>query len=108
MAVVKGDEVIVISGDDRGKRGKVLKVFPEKKRVIVEGVNFVKRHTRPTRSMPQGGIVDKEAPVHISNVMLVDPKGGAGTRLGSKKMPDGHRVRVARKSGEIIPRPKES
>jgi large subunit ribosomal protein L24 len=103
MKVRKGDEVVVVSGDDRGKRGKILRVVRDKNRVIVEGVNFIRRHTRPNQASPQGGIVEREAPVHVSNVMLVDPKGGRPTRVGTRVHEDGARDRVARRSGEILP-----
>ena len=103
VKVRKGDEVLIISGDDRGKRGKVLKVLRDRNRVIVEGINFIRRHTRPSQSNPQGGIVQREAPVHASNVMLVDPKSGRPTRVGTRVHEDGTRDRVARKSGEILP-----
>jgi large subunit ribosomal protein L24 len=102
----KGDEVVVITGEDRGKRGKILRVFPEKNRVIVEGINFIRRHTRPTQSTPQGGIVEREAAIHASNVMVVDPKSGRPTRIGARVHEDGTRDRVARSSGEILPVPK--
>ncbi|ADU96241.1 50S ribosomal protein L24 [Thermovibrio ammonificans] len=96
-----GDKVIVIAGKDKGKVGKVLKVLPEKERVIVEGVRIVKKHVRPSQTNPEGGIIEKEAPIHISNVMLVDPKTGEPTRVGIKFV-DGKKVRYAKKSGEII------
>ena len=102
MKVRKGDDVVMVSGDDRGKQGKVLRVLREKNRVIVEGVNFIRRHTRPTQSS-QGGIVEREAAVHVSNVMLVDPKSGRPTRVGTRVHEDGARDRVARRSGEILP-----
>ncbi len=84
LKIKKNDNVIVIAGNEKGKTGKVLKVFPKKQRVIVEGVNIVKRHTRPSQKNPQGGIIKKEAPIHISNVMLIDPKTNERTRVGSK------------------------
>ena len=91
--IVKGDEVLVISGNDRGKTGKVLAIFPEKQRVIVEGVNFIKRHTRPSQKNPQGGVVEREAAVHLSNVMPYDSGAGRGTRVRSRTLSDGKRVR---------------
>ena len=103
MKLRKGDEVVVVSGEDRGKQGKVLKVFRDKDRVVVEGINFIRRHTRPSPSNPQGGIVEREAGVHVSNVMLVDPRSGRPTRVGARIHEDGTRDRVARKSGEILP-----
>jgi large subunit ribosomal protein L24 len=106
MKLRKGDEVVVITGEDRGKRGKILRVFPEKRRVIVEGINFIRRHTRPSQSNPQGGIVQREAAIHVSNVMIVDPKSDRGSRIGARVHEDGTRDRVARASGEILPAPK--
>lgn len=88
--------VLVIAGDDRGKKGKVLKVFSDKDRVIVEGVNMVKRATRPTQKMPQGGIMEVEAPIHISNVKLIAPKGNVPTRVGFRVLKDGNKVRVCK------------
>ena len=101
MKIRRFDQVKVVGGEDRGKTGKVLKVFPGDDRVIVEGVNFIKRHQRPTPGQ-QGGIVEREAPIHVSNVMLVDPAGGDATRVGYQVLDDGKRQRVARKSGEVI------
>ncbi len=86
MNVAKNDTVEVIAGDDKGKRGRVLKIFPAKNRVIVEKVNFVKRHTRPTQKNPKGGILEKEAPIHVSNVMVVCPKCGSPTRVAHKRL----------------------
>lgn len=107
MNVRKDDMVVVISGDDRGKRGRVLKVFPEKNRVIVEGVNFIKRHTRPSQQNPQGGIVEKEAPIHASNVMVICPKCNERTKVGFKVITDGRtgraaRVRYCKSCGEML------
>jgi len=103
--IVKGDRVLVIAGNDRGKTGKVLKVFPGRDRVIVEGVNFIKRHTRPSQSNPQGGIVEREAPIHVSNVMPYDSKAGSGTRVRSRTLSDGTRVRESVVSGEVLEKP---
>ena len=103
MKLRKGDEVMVVSGEDRGKRGKILRVLRDKNRVVVEGVSFMRRHTRPSQSNPQGGIVEREAPIHASNVMVVDPKSGRPTRVGARVHEDGTRDRVARRSGEILP-----
>ncbi len=102
--VVKDDTVLVISGVYRGKTGKVLKVFPKTNRVIVEGVNLIKRHTRPTQQLPQGGIVEKEAPIHISNVKVVCPKCGRPTRVGIRILEDKSKVRYCKHPdcGEII------
>ena len=102
MKVVKNDIVLVISGNYKGKRGKVLKVFPKKHRVIVEGVNFVKRHTKPTQKNPQGGIVEKEASIHVSNLMVICPKCDTPTRLGRKILEDGKKVRVCMNCGEML------
>ena len=96
-----GDKVIVIAGKDKGKVGKVLKVLPEEERVIVEGVRIVKKHLRPSQKYPEGGIIEKETPIHISNVMLVDPKTNKPTRVGIKIV-DGKKHRYAKRSGEII------
>ena len=104
MHVVKNDTVKVLSGKYRGKTGKVLKVFPGTKRVIVEGVNIIKRHTKPSQKSPQGGIVEKEASIHVSNLMVIDPKIGKPTRVGYKYIEDGSKVRISKKSGEILGR----
>ncbi|AYV68869.1 50S ribosomal protein L24 [Niallia circulans] len=101
MHVKKGDKVMVISGKDKGKTGVVLAAFPKKDRVIVEGINIVKKHSKPSQLNPQGGINDQEAAIHVSNVMPIDPKTGEPTRVGSKTV-DGKKVRVAKKSGEIL------
>jgi len=107
MHVKKNDIVVVISGNSRGKEGKVLKVFPETNRVIVEGVNIMKRHTRPSQKNPQGGIVQREAPIHVSNVMLLDPKQNQPTRVGTSVVKDEttgkkRRMRVAKATGEMF------
>lgn len=102
LHVKKGDKVVVIAGKDKAKTGKVLVVFPKEERVIVEGVNIVKRHTKPNPVNPEGGIIEKEAPIHISNVQLADPKSGKPTRIGHKLLQDGTKVRYAKKSGEVI------
>jgi large subunit ribosomal protein L24 len=93
---------MVITGKDRGKVGRVVQVVSDGERVIVEKVNVVKRHTKPTQKNPQGGIVEKELSIHLSNVMLLDPKSSERTRVGFKKMKDGSKVRISRKSGETI------
>ncbi len=102
--ITKNDTVFVLSGNDRGKTGKVLKVFPKKDRIVVEGVNFIKKHSRPTQQLPQGGIIEKEAPIHISNVKLVCPKCNRPTRVGIRTLDDGSRVRYCKHAdcGEII------
>ena len=97
----KGDNVVILSGSDRGKKGNVIKVFPKEERALVQGVNLVKRHQRQTQSQ-QAGIVTKEAPIHLSNLAHVDPKSGKATRIGMKKLGDGRSVRFAKKSGEVI------
>lgn len=102
MRIKKGDLVVVIAGKDKGKKGRVLAAYPKEQRVLVEGVNLVKRHTRPNPAYPQGGIITKEAPLHVSNVMIVDPKTGQPTRVGMKILSDGTKVRYAKKSGEIL------
>ena len=99
--IKKGDRVIVTTGRDKGKKGEVLKVFPAENRALVAGVNVVKRHQRQTQRQ-QGGIVNKESPVHLSNLAHVDPKSGEATRVGWKVLGDGRRVRFAKKSGEVI------
>ena len=103
MKIRKGDDVVVITGRDKGKKGSVLRVFPEKQRVLVQGVNLVKRHTRPGAGGP-GGIVDKELPLHVSNLAHIDPKSDKPTRVGYKVLDDGRKVRFARRSGEVIDR----
>lgn len=102
MRVKTGDKVIVIAGRDKTKTGRILKVIPAEERVVVEGVNVVKRHTKPNMANPDGGIVEKEAPIHVSNVAIVDPKTGGATRVGYKFLDDGKKVRYAKKSGETI------
>jgi large subunit ribosomal protein L24 len=102
LHVKKGDKVVVIAGRDKAKAGKVLVVFPKEERVIVEGVNIVKRHTKPNPVHPEGGIFEKEAPIHISNIQLADPKSGKPSRIGYKLLQDGTKVRYAKKSGEVI------
>jgi large subunit ribosomal protein L24 len=102
MKVRRFDQVRVIAGEDRGMSGKVLKVFPDTGRIIVEGVNFIKRHTR-ARPGQQAGIIEREAPIHASNVMVIDPSTGEPTRVGHQMLQDGKRQRIARKSGEALP-----
>ncbi len=99
--IKKGDKVVVTTGKDKGKRGEVLSYLPKEGRVVVQGVNVVKRHQRPSQ-MDAGGILEKEAPIAVSNVMIEDPKDGAPTRVGFKILEDGRKVRVAKRSGEII------
>ena len=103
LSVRKNDMVIVRTGKDRGKRGRVLRVIAEKNRVVIEGVNLIKRHTRPNpQKNIKGGIVEREAPIHASNVMLLDPDSNEPTRIGSKTLDDGRRVRISRKSGAMV------
>ena len=99
--IKKGDEVVVRTGRDKGKNGTVLRVLRKENRAIVEGVNIVKRHTRPSNTQP-GGIVEKEATIHVSNLALADPKDGKATRVGLKVLEDGRKVRFAKRSGEVI------
>ena len=101
LHVKKDDTVIILAGKDKGKKGRILAAFPAEGRVLVEGVNIVKRHTRPSAANQQGGIIEKEAPVHVSNVAIVDPKSGEPTRVGKKILADGTKIRYAKKSGEI-------
>ena len=103
MSVRKNDEVVVIAGKDRGKRGRVLQVMPERNRVVVEGVNMIKRHTKanPQKNV-KGGIVEREGTIHASNVQPVDPNTGKATRVGRRVLDDNRRVRVARRSGELL------
>ncbi|KWX04599.1 50S ribosomal protein L24 [Hydrogenibacillus schlegelii] len=104
MHVKKGDKVMVISGKDKGKIGTVLAAYPKKSRVLVEGVNIVKKHQKPSPQYPQGGIIEKEAPIHVSKVMPIDPKTGKPTRVGYQILPDGRKVRIAKRSGEPLDR----
>ena len=97
----KGDEVIVTSGRDKGKKGNVLKVLSGQNRVLVQGVHMVKRHQRQTQT-EQGGIVEKEASIHVSNVALLDPENGEATRIGFRSLEDGRKVRYSKRSGEVI------
>jgi len=100
--IVKGDMVKIITGDDRGKTGEVMAVYPSRNKVLVQGVNRVYRHLRPSKKHPQGGRIQKEMPVHISNVLPVDPKTGQATRVGVRINADGSKERIARKSGESL------
>ncbi len=101
LKINKGDHVVVITGKDRGKKGEVLKVMPEENRVIVKGVAMVRRHQRQTAAQ-DGGIITKEAAIHVSNLAIEDPKDGKPTRVGYKFLKDGRKVRFARRSGEVI------
>jgi len=97
----KGDRVAILSGKDKGKTGEILKMIPDGRRAIVQGVNMVKRHTAPSQA-GAGGVVEKEASIHVSNISLIDPKDERATRVGFKSLEDGRKVRYAKKSGEII------
>ena len=100
--IKKDDTVYVNSGDDRGKTGRVLKVIPAKSRALVEGVNIITKATKPSAKYPQGGLIKTEAPIHISNLNLIDPKSGKPTRIGTKKDDKGRKVRISKRSGEEI------
>ena len=105
--IKKGDQVVVISGKDRGKTGKVLRTDPKKSRIYVEGLNINKRHEKPRSTgdmatASPGGIVEKEGPIHVSNVMVLDPKGNKGSRIGVRRNDEGKRIRFARRSGEEV------
>jgi large subunit ribosomal protein L24 len=107
MRIRRDDQVVIISGKDRGKSGKVLRTEPKKSRVFVEGLNIIKRHEKPRSTgdmatASPGGIVEKEGPIHVSNVMMLDPKGNKGTRIGVRRTDEGKRVRIARRSGEEV------
>ncbi len=101
LKIKTGDNVVVLSGASKGATGKVMKVIIDKNRAIVEGVNMIKKHTKPSAENPQGGIIEREAPIHVSNLALVDPKSGKPTRVGYKMEGD-KKVRYAKKSGDIF------
>jgi len=101
MKIRKGDKVVVITGKDKGKQGEVVQMIPSENRAVVRGVNVAKRHTRQTASQ-EGGIIAKEMPIHVSNLALRDPKDGKPTRVGYKMLADGKKVRIAKRSGEVI------
>jgi large subunit ribosomal protein L24 len=103
LKIKKGDRVVVITGKDKGKTGEVLRVMPKENRLVVQGVNVVKRHTRPSMGNA-GGIVEKEGAIHVSNVAHIDPKDNKPTRVGFKMLEDGRKVRVAKRSGEVLDR----
>ncbi len=103
LHVKKGDRVVILTGRDKGKKGEVLAAFPSESRVTVQGVNMVKRHQRPSMTQA-GGIIEREAPIHVSNVAHLDPKDDKPTRVGVKILEDGRKVRVAKRSGEVIDR----
>ena len=100
MKITKGDSVQVITGNNKGKTGRVIKVFLSKDKILVEGINMIKKHSRPTQDNPQGGIIEKEAAIHISNVMLLAD--GKVTRVGYKVLDDGSKVKFAKNTGEVI------
>ncbi len=102
LKIKKGDRVIVMAGRDKGKRGEVIAVMPKENRALVRGVNMVRRHQRQTASQ-EGGIISKEAPIHLSNLAIEDPADGSPTRVGFKFLEDGRKVRFAKRSGELIP-----
>lgn len=104
-SIVKGDRVRVIRGNYRDQEGTVLEVVRDKNRVLVQGVNIRKRHQRPSQANPDGGIVSFEAPIHLSNVMLIDPSTGNPSRIRTQRLEDGTRERIAVKSGQVVPRP---
>lgn len=102
LHVKTGDTVVVIAGKDKGKQGKIKAAMPDKNRVVVEGVNIVKKHMKPTQANPKGGIISKEAPIHVSNVMIVDPETKKPTRIKKIQQNDGSYVRAAVKSGALL------
>ncbi|MDP7142017.1 MAG: 50S ribosomal protein L24 [Alphaproteobacteria bacterium] len=102
VKIKKGDQVIVIAGKDKGAKGEVLQVLPAESRVLVQGVNVVTKHQKPTQVNPQGGLNKVEKPIHVSNIALLDPKEGQATRVGYKTLKDGKKVRFAKKSGETV------
>lgn len=102
MSFKKGDYVLVISGDDKGKKGKIVSIFPKKMQVIVESVNFLKKHTKPTQKVPQGGVIKQEGALHISNIKLICNKCNKPTTVKREKIKEGKRVRVCKKCKEII------
>ena len=99
--IKKGDKVVVLTGRDKGRSGEVVQVMPKEDRALVRGVNLVKRHQRQTANQ-EGGIISKEAPIHLSNLAVADPKDGKATRVGFKTLDDGRKVRVAKRSGDLI------
>lgn len=106
MNVHREDTVLVLAGKDRGKKGRVIRLFPKVEKALVEKVNMVKRHTRPNQQLPQGGIMEKEAPIHISNLQVVCTKCGKATRIGKKTLTSGQKARVCKKCGEILDKEK--
>ncbi len=104
LGIKKDDQVVVISGKEKGKQGRVLSVLPRKQRLIIEQVNIIKRHMKPSRKYSQGGIIEKEGPLHISNVMLICPRCQKPTRIGNRILEDGRKMRVCKKCKEVIDR----
>lgn len=102
MRIKKGDTVVVVAGKDKGKKGKVIQAMPAESRVIVENVNMVTKHKKPNQKVQQGGIVHQEAPINVTNVMILDPKEKVATRIGYKMLENGKKVRIAKKSGEVL------
>ncbi len=102
MKIRKGDSVIVLTGKDKGKKGQVARVIPAERKLVIGGINVVKKHTKPSKLNPNGGIVSKEMPIAVSNVAILDPKTDQPTRVGFKILSDGNKVRFAKKSGEVI------
>jgi large subunit ribosomal protein L24 len=102
LSLKKNDTVRVMSGREKGKQGRVLSVYPSKDSLLIEKINMIKRHMKPTRKYTQGGIIEKEAPIHISNVMLICPKCNKPTRIGNTALQDGRKVRVCKKCGEVV------
>lgn len=102
LRIKKGDTAIVLTGKDKGKQGRVLSVLPKKDRVIIEGLNIIKKHMKPNRQYTQGGIIEKEAPIHISNVMLICPKCNKPTRIANALLDDGKKQRRCKKCNEVI------
>ena len=103
MQIKKNDTVMVTAGKEKGKRGRVIAVYPRENRILIEKLNMIKRHTRPNPQRNiKGGIAEREAPIHVSNVMIVSPDDDKKTRIGSKVLPDGKRVRIGRRGGEVL------
>jgi large subunit ribosomal protein L24 len=102
LSIKKNDTVVVIAGREKGKRGRVLSVYSQEDRLLIEKINIIKKHMKPTRKQTQGGIIEKEAPIHMSNVMLICPKCDKPTRIGNSVLQDGRKLRVCKKCGEVI------
>ena len=102
LGIKKNDTVEVIAGREKGKRGRVLSVYPQKDRLLIEKINIIKRHMKPSRKQTQGGIIEKEASIHMSNVMLICPKCNKPTRVGNSVLQDGRKLRMCKKCGEVV------